>query len=60
MNHEQFTLKAKQAIQDSVQLGTELGNQEIQAKLSFVILEGRLFPKSTVHIDFKKDKFEFG
>jgi hypothetical protein len=59
MNHEQFTLKAKQAIQDSVQLGTELGNQEIQAKLSFAILEGRLLPNSTVHIDFKNDKFEF-
>ena len=33
--------------------------QEIQDKLSVMILEGRLPPKSTVHIDFKKGKFEF-
>ena len=29
MNQEQFTLKANQAIQDSLQLGMTLGNQEI-------------------------------
>jgi ATP-dependent Clp protease ATP-binding subunit ClpB len=29
MNQEQFTLKANQAIQDSIQLGVTLGNQEI-------------------------------
>ena len=29
MNNDQFTLKANQAIQESVQLATELGNQEI-------------------------------
>ena len=29
MNNDRFTLKANQAIQDSVQLATELGNQEI-------------------------------
>ncbi|HUU04733.1 MAG TPA: ATP-dependent chaperone ClpB [Patescibacteria group bacterium] len=33
--------------------------QEIQDKLSIMILEGRLQPNSTVHIDFKKDKFVF-
>jgi len=33
--------------------------QEIQDKLSIMILEGRLLPNSTVHIDFKKDKLTF-
>ncbi len=33
--------------------------QEIQDKLSIMILEGRLLPNSTVHIDFKREKFEF-
>jgi len=33
--------------------------QEIQDKLSIMILEGRLLPNSTVHIDFKKEQFVF-
>jgi ATP-dependent Clp protease ATP-binding subunit ClpB len=33
--------------------------QEIQDKLSVMILEGKLGPGSTVHVDFKKDEFVF-
>jgi ATP-dependent Clp protease ATP-binding subunit ClpB len=33
--------------------------QEIQDKLSVMILEGRLLPGATVHVDFKKDRFLF-
>jgi ATP-dependent Clp protease ATP-binding subunit ClpB len=33
--------------------------QEIQDKLSIMILEGRLGPGSAVHVDFKKDHFLF-
>jgi ATP-dependent Clp protease ATP-binding subunit ClpA len=33
--------------------------QEIQDKLSVMILEGRLAPGSAVNVDFKKDQFTF-
>ena len=33
--------------------------QEIQDRLSLMILEGRLAPGATVHVDFKKDHFTF-
>jgi ATP-dependent Clp protease ATP-binding subunit ClpB len=33
--------------------------QEIQDKLSVMILEGRLNPGSAVHVDFKNDHFSF-
>jgi ATP-dependent Clp protease ATP-binding subunit ClpB len=33
--------------------------QEIQDKLSIMILEGRLAPGAVVHVDFKKDHFTF-
>jgi ATP-dependent Clp protease ATP-binding subunit ClpB len=33
--------------------------QEIQDKLSVMILDGRLAPGSTVHVDYKKDHFIF-
>ncbi len=33
--------------------------QEIQDKLSIMILEGSLAPGSTVHVDYKKDHFMF-
>jgi len=33
--------------------------QEVQDRLSLMILEGRLAPGAAVHVDFKKDRFTF-
>jgi ATP-dependent Clp protease ATP-binding subunit ClpB len=33
--------------------------QELQDKLSVMILEGKLSPGATVHVDYKKDRYTF-
>ncbi len=58
MNNEQYTLKANQAIQDSVKLGVDLGNQEI-TPLHLAAKHSRPFRKISSAKPLKKSAWIF-